>query len=98
MYHGRRGDPRKSREVHRMGGLRGVSSPERNRRVRRRKMSAEVSNCISCMEALGIGCFWSGLCVWLDDEAQRYAGELYAMGAHWSIKRGAFYFRFGGTR
>nr|DAF87232.1 MAG TPA: hypothetical protein [Myoviridae sp. ctPkm1] len=28
VYHGTRGDPRKSREVHRAGGLRGVSSPD----------------------------------------------------------------------
>ncbi len=61
-------------------------------------MSAEVKGCTEYLDALGVGWYWSGLCVWMDESAARYAGELMSIGAQWSMKRGAYYFRFGGTR
>ena len=36
-------------------------------------MSAEVKGCTEYLDALGVGWYWSGLCVWMDESAARYA-------------------------
>lgn len=45
------------------------------------------------LDALGVPYEWSGLCLWLGSESERYAAELVAFGFRWSQKRGAWYWR-----
>lgn len=59
-------------------------------------MSNEVRGFTSVMDALGISWSWSGLCVWLGSEADAYAEELEGFGCRWSVKRGAWYYRYNG--
>lgn len=52
---------------------------------------------IMCMlESLGIGCTWSGICVWIDKAAKLTKSkqrELEEMGARYARKRGQWFFR-----
>lgn len=54
----------------------------------------DVRTCIGYVEALGLACSWSGLCIWIDGEptaSQRAA--LMVIGAEHSRKRGQWYVR-----
>lgn len=59
-------------------------------------MSKEIREFTTYMDALGVGWEWSGLCVWLDEEASRYGDQLQTLGCRWSVKRQAWYLRYNG--
>lgn len=58
-------------------------------------MSTYTKSAADYFTALGIGWTWSGLCLWLDENANKYAGELLTLGCKWSEKRQAWYLRCG---
>lgn len=54
----------------------------------------DVRMTMGMLESIGFACRWSGLCVWIEGEVtKRAALDLLEMGARWSGKRGAWYFR-----
>ena len=59
-------------------------------------MGDEIRNLTEILDALGVGWKWSGLCVWTDKAAETYAEELASWGFRWSMKRGAWYYRYNG--
>ena len=57
--------------------------------------SAEDVRCVmGVLGSMGIGCTWSGLCVWVEKGLpKRKAADVAEIGAVWSGKRGQWYFR-----
>ena len=56
----------------------------------------DVQAVMAMLSAMGIGCTWSGLCVWIDKDARITAtarATLEDMGARRAKKRGQWFFR-----
>ena len=56
----------------------------------------DVQAVMMMLESMGIGCAWSGVCVWIDKNANLSKSkqrELEEIGARWAKKRGQWFFR-----